>query len=287
MSTRSTPSPWNRPASTGSPCKSCSRPRGSRSFWSIPSTAANCGNVPRRTAATASGSTGCTASACWGRPSGPTLRRASYGPTCGSGPEGRGERQARAKKNNQPDRSVAVAGEGARPGEPGREITSVRRPSWLGEVPCNLGTERFAANILRCTGGAGYSGEARCRVGLPRAADPRVRGTPCSQARAAAGPTFVSVSATRIDRQTRAWWPERQQSSAPGSQGSEGAVRRRPPTPAAHGATAGTPTCATSPGVRAGWDRRVHVVVVLECAIGPLPFPFVPGGGQAPGLRPR
>ena len=41
--------------------------------------------VPRRAAATASGSTGCTASACWRRPFGPTRRPASYGPTCGSG----------------------------------------------------------------------------------------------------------------------------------------------------------------------------------------------------------
>ena len=41
---------------------------------------------PRRTAGTASGSTGCIASACWPRPSGPTSRPASCGPTCGSGP---------------------------------------------------------------------------------------------------------------------------------------------------------------------------------------------------------
>jgi hypothetical protein len=40
----------------------------------------------RRTAATASGSTGCTASACWRRPFGPTSRPASCGLTCGSGP---------------------------------------------------------------------------------------------------------------------------------------------------------------------------------------------------------
>jgi transposase len=42
--------------------------------------------VPRRTAGTASGSTGCLASACWGRPFGPTSRPARYGPTGGSGP---------------------------------------------------------------------------------------------------------------------------------------------------------------------------------------------------------
>src|SRR5262249_50043320 len=37
-----------------------------------------------------------------------------------------GEQQARARTNSQSDRSVAGVAEGARPGEPGREITSVR-----------------------------------------------------------------------------------------------------------------------------------------------------------------
>jgi hypothetical protein len=53
-------------------------------------------------------------------------------------------------------------------------------------------TPRHKLNAVSRTG-AGYSGEARCRVGLPLAADPRVRGTPRSQARAAAGPACERV----------------------------------------------------------------------------------------------
>src|SRR5262249_36636982 len=73
----------------------------------------------------------------------------------GSGPGARGEQQARARKNSQSDRPVAVAAESARPGERGREITSVRDAGWLGEVPCNrrrLGELRCAR---RCGGHVG------------------------------------------------------------------------------------------------------------------------------------
>ena len=59
-----------------------------------------------------------------------------------SGPGGREGQQARARENSQSDSSVAVAAESARPAEPGREFTSVRGPSWLGEVPCNRSTMR-------------------------------------------------------------------------------------------------------------------------------------------------
>jgi hypothetical protein len=43
----------------------------------------------------------------------------------------------KTRKNSPSDRSVAVAGESARPEEPGRKTISLRETSWLREVPCN------------------------------------------------------------------------------------------------------------------------------------------------------
>jgi hypothetical protein len=49
-----------------------------------------------------------------------------------SGPEGCGEQQGRAKETSRSDSAWAAAGESARLGEPGGEITSLRWARWLG-----------------------------------------------------------------------------------------------------------------------------------------------------------
>ena len=84
----------------------------------------------------------------------------------GRGPDGRGEQQGRARKTRRSDSSLAAAGERARPGEPGREITSVRWASWLGGGG-SLQPRRMPANTASTIARSMPPLRRRCGTSVP------------------------------------------------------------------------------------------------------------------------